>query len=96
MSTHAAGPHAGGHARLGLGVSVHWAWLAGGFLLAFAVPFVLADTLAINRDLFYGLYAVLRDRSLRVLVALDRVRPRTPHASDAGSSRSSSGWSSPE
>ena len=58
MSTHAAGPHAGGHARLGLGVSEHWAWLAGGFLLAFAVPFVLADTLAINRDLFYGLYAV--------------------------------------
>ena len=79
MSTHAAGPHAGGHARLGLGVSVHWAWLAGGFLLAFAVPFVLADTLAINRDLFYGLPTTSQ-----------------PHASDAGSSRSSSDWSSPE
>jgi hypothetical protein len=39
-----------------LGVSVHWAWLAGGFVVAFAVPFLLADL--INRDLFYGLYAI--------------------------------------
>ena len=40
------------------GLSVHWAWLAGGFVLAFAVPYVLADVLEINRDLFYGLYAL--------------------------------------
>lgn len=57
MSTHAVGRHT--HDRVAaLGMSAHWAWLAGGYLVAFAVPFVLADVLAINRDLFYGLYAV--------------------------------------
>jgi D-alanyl-D-alanine carboxypeptidase len=35
----------------------HWAWLAGGFAVAFAVPFVLADVLEIHRDVYYGLYA---------------------------------------
>jgi hypothetical protein len=35
-------------------------WLAGGFVLAFAVPFLLADVLDLNRDLFYGLYASSR------------------------------------
>jgi hypothetical protein len=41
------------------GLSVHWAWLAGGFALAFVVPYLLADVLEINRDLFYGLYALV-------------------------------------
>jgi D-alanyl-D-alanine carboxypeptidase len=36
----------------------HLLWLAAGFPFAFAVPFVLADTLALDRDLFYGLYAL--------------------------------------
>ena len=58
MSTHAAGPRARGHADTGLGASVHWTWLAGGFVLAFAVPFLLADVLDVNRDVFYGLYAL--------------------------------------
>jgi hypothetical protein len=40
-----------------LGLSAHWAWLAGGFVVAFALPFLLADVLEINRDLFYGLNA---------------------------------------
>jgi hypothetical protein len=40
------------------GVSVHWAWLGGGMALAFAVPFLFADVLAIHRDLFYGVYAL--------------------------------------
>ena len=40
------------------GLSRHWAWLGWGFALAFAVPFVFADLLEINRDLFYGLYAI--------------------------------------
>lgn len=35
----------------------HWLWLAGGLLLAFLIPFVLADTLQINRDLYYASYA---------------------------------------
>jgi hypothetical protein len=41
-----------------LGVSAHWVWLAGGFVVAFAVPFLFADLLEINRDLFYGVYAI--------------------------------------
>ena len=36
----------------------HWLWLVAGFPFAFAVPFLLADTLDLNRDLFYGLYAL--------------------------------------
>jgi hypothetical protein len=37
--------------------SPHWRWLAGGFVLAFALPFVLTDVLELNRDVFYGVYA---------------------------------------
>jgi hypothetical protein len=33
-------------------------WLAAGFTLAFAIPFTFADTLELNRDLYYALYAV--------------------------------------
>lgn len=58
MSTHAVGRQAGVKVPAWHGLSVHWAWLAGGFLFAFAVPYVLADVLEINRDLFYGLYAL--------------------------------------
>jgi hypothetical protein len=58
MSTHAVDRHAQGRVGVRLGVSAHWAWLAGGFVVAFAVPFLLADVLEINRDLFYGLYAL--------------------------------------
>lgn len=36
----------------------HLLWLAGSVPFAFAVPFVLADMLEIQRDLFYGLYAI--------------------------------------
>jgi hypothetical protein len=36
----------------------HLFWLLAGFPFAFAVPFLLADTLDLNRDLFYGLYAL--------------------------------------
>lgn len=36
----------------------HWGWLAASFPFAFAVPFLLADVLDLNRDLFYGLYAL--------------------------------------
>lgn len=31
-------------------------WLAGGFMLAFLMPFVFADWLEINRDVYYGIY----------------------------------------
>jgi hypothetical protein len=36
----------------------HWLWLLAGFPFAFAVPFVLSDTFGLNRDVFYGLYAL--------------------------------------
>jgi hypothetical protein len=55
MSTSALSRH---DARTGaLRISPHWAWLGAGFVLAFAVPFLLADVLGIDRDLYYGLYA---------------------------------------
>ena len=57
MTTHVVGRPTLPHARVSHGVVVHWAWLAGGFTLAFALPFVFADVLGMNRDLFYGLYA---------------------------------------
>ncbi len=58
MSMQAFGRVSHADVRVWHGLSVHWAWLAGGFLVAFAVPYVLADVFAINRDLFYGLYAL--------------------------------------
>jgi hypothetical protein len=56
MSTHAVGSRAADRVRVH-GISEHWAWLAAGLAVAFAVPFVLADLLEVNRDLYYGLYA---------------------------------------
>jgi hypothetical protein len=58
MSTQAIDRHTQRRAGVRLGLSRHWAWLGRGFALAFAVPFVFADLLDINRDLFYGLYAI--------------------------------------
>lgn len=34
----------------------HLAWLMGGIVVAFLVPFVLADQLALQRDLYYAIY----------------------------------------
>lgn len=36
-----------------------WRWLGGGLVLAFALPYLLTDLLTINRDLYYGVYAVV-------------------------------------
>ena len=58
MTTHALERESGRAVHVWHGLSVHWVWLAGGFGLAFAVPYLLADMLEINRDLFYGLYAI--------------------------------------
>ena len=58
MSTHAFGRGMHAEVRVWHGLSVHWAWLAGGFVLAVLVPFLFADVLDINRDAFYGLYAL--------------------------------------
>ena len=58
MSTHAFDRRTQRRLGVRLGLSQHWAWLGWGFALAFAVPFLFADLLEINRDLFYGLYAI--------------------------------------
>src|SRR4029079_16551486 len=36
----------------------HLTWLGAGLVLAFLVPFVFADTLEIQRDVYYGIYAL--------------------------------------
>jgi hypothetical protein len=59
MSTHsiphaATRPEADRTAR----VSPHWTWLLRGLAVGFVVPYVLTDLLDLNRDLFYGLYAL--------------------------------------
>jgi hypothetical protein len=57
MSTHAFG-RPGDRAREAVRFSPHWAWLGLGFVVAFGVPFLLADQLELGRDLYYGVYAV--------------------------------------
>jgi hypothetical protein len=59
MSTHALNRHTQRRVGVRLGLPAHWAWLARGFVLAFAMPFLFADLLEINRDVFYGLYALV-------------------------------------
>ena len=57
MGTHAFGSRAERRLDARATVSAHWWWLAGGLVLAFALPFVLTDVLDVDRDLFYGVYA---------------------------------------
>jgi hypothetical protein len=57
MNTHVLRRSSRSGVEVRLGLSPHWLWLGFGFVVAFAVPFVLADQLDLNRDLFYGLYA---------------------------------------
>jgi len=59
VSTHAIRRHTstGVHHRLTL--ASHWTWLAIGFVVAFATPFLLTDVLDLNRDVFYGVYALV-------------------------------------
>jgi hypothetical protein len=58
MSTHSVGPEARPTRLATIAVSPHWAWLAVGLGVAFGVPFLFADLLDVNRDVFYGLYAL--------------------------------------
>jgi len=48
-------PQVKGGARLGAVSSQLW-WLLGGLVLAFGVPFLLADVAGLQRDLYYALY----------------------------------------
>ena len=35
----------------------HVAWLAGGVVVSFLVPFALADQIGLQKDVYYGIYA---------------------------------------
>jgi hypothetical protein len=59
MSTAAVSSRLGGDARAAHSVAQQLRWLTGGLALGFLVPFVLADQLAIPRDLYYGIYAAV-------------------------------------
>jgi hypothetical protein len=37
----------------------HWSWLAAGLAVAFATPYLFADVLRVERDLYYGIYAAV-------------------------------------
>jgi hypothetical protein len=58
MGAYAFGRRVRGRAWARREAGSHWAWLAGGFVVAFAVPFVLADRLELDRDVYYGVYAL--------------------------------------
>jgi hypothetical protein len=49
-----ATPSAGAHEVTPLR---HFAWLAGGMATAFLVPYLLADRVGLQRDVYYGVYA---------------------------------------
>jgi hypothetical protein len=40
------------------GAAAHWRWLGIGLIVSFLVPFVLADQLEIQPDVYYGLYGL--------------------------------------
>lgn len=58
MTTHALGRRTRHHAGVRLDRTSHPLWLAIGFVVAFAVPFLFADVLSVQRDVFYGLHAI--------------------------------------
>ena len=58
MTTHAVGRPPRAEVQAWHGLSAHWTWLARGLAVAFVVLFLLTDVVEIDRDLFYGLYAL--------------------------------------
>ena len=59
MTTHALGRAAFASRARRVSARTHARWLAGGLVLGFAAPFLLADTLGLDRDLYYGIYGAL-------------------------------------
>jgi hypothetical protein len=53
-----------------------WAWLGAGLVLAFAVPLLFADLLAIDRDVYYGVYAASVFAFFALWLARTAERPR--------------------
>jgi hypothetical protein len=58
MSIHAIEPHAGSSAGLPAAARRQLPWIAAGLAVGFLVPFVFADRLALQRDLYDAIYAV--------------------------------------
>ena len=60
MSTATAGHHftTVSPVRAAATTKRHLAWLGAGLVTGFAVPFLLADVAGLQRDVYYGLYAV--------------------------------------
>ena len=57
MSIHAIEPRAGSPARLPVAARRQLPWIGAGLAVGFLVPFVFADRLALQRDLYYAIYA---------------------------------------
>jgi D-alanyl-D-alanine carboxypeptidase len=53
MTAHAERLHEASHADRS-----QWAWLVGGLALGFLVPFVFADLLEVQRDVYYAIYTI--------------------------------------
>jgi hypothetical protein len=57
MDAHTSGGHATGAPAVTVSARTRYAtWLAALFVIAFLTPYVLADTLEIQRDVYYALY----------------------------------------
>jgi drug/metabolite transporter superfamily protein YnfA len=57
MDAHTSGGHATGAPAVTVSARTrHATWLAALFVIAFLTPYVLADTLEIQRDVYYALY----------------------------------------
>ena len=59
MSTHALGRAARRSETRPVSAWAHVEWLGAGLVVGFAVPFLLADTLGLARDLYYGVYGAV-------------------------------------
>jgi hypothetical protein len=53
-----ATPHPRGGVHVLAHISREWRWIAGGAVVAFAIPFVWSSTLHVQRDVFYALYGI--------------------------------------
>lgn len=65
--------------------TTQWLWLLGGLALAFAVPFVFADVLAVDRDVYYAVYILS-------VVALVFGRARSTKMDVRGTAGRNWGW----
>jgi hypothetical protein len=58
MSIHAIEPRVGSSARLPVAARRQLPWIGAGLAVGFLVPFLFADRLSIQRDVYYAIYAI--------------------------------------